>query len=154
AFFDAAAHNVAVPDQIANHYRFLVGHKAAAPLLGDEDEVLATNAVHRDDWNRNRRFIAPDNARAHVLLDSDARRSCAEGCLDKDGLGNVVGPWCNEGNRIARDDIAAGIEQFDRKTRTQTRRALERHVDIGFQTFWRVDRRDQRRRRNTVALAD
>src|SRR4030095_7426351 len=154
ALFDAAPHDVAVADQIANRNRLLMGHEPAAPLLRDEDEVLATDAAYRDDWHRDRRLGTPDDARAHVLLDPDARWSGTERCLDKDRLRRVVCARCDEGDWVARDDVAARIKQLHRKTLTQARRTLERYIDICLETFWRVDRRDKGRRGRAITLPD
>src|SRR6185436_5820345 len=76
--FDAAADDIAVANQIADGDRLLARDDAGLPLFGDEHEVLAADAVDRDDWHRDRRGVAPHDARAHVLLHADARRPRAQ----------------------------------------------------------------------------
>src|SRR5258705_13270806 len=68
AFFDAAADDVAVANQVADGDRLLPCDDAPLSLLGDEHEILTADAVDRHDGDGDRRLVGPHDTRGPGLL--------------------------------------------------------------------------------------
>src|SRR5262245_60040704 len=63
ALLHTAANDVGVADEIADRDRLLpCDERATLPLLGHEDEVLATDSIDRYDRHGDGRLVRPDDA--------------------------------------------------------------------------------------------
>src|SRR3954463_1651047 len=88
---------------------------------------------------REPRRGTPDDTHLDELLHAHARRRVAEQRLREHGLCRGIHPRRDEADRIARDDLAVGIEDLRLQPDAQIRCLVYRHLDVSLEPGLVVD---------------
>ena len=126
-------HDVIVANDLADGNRLLTRHEALPGGLRHEHEVRAADPVDRDDRNRQRRIVGPDDPRARVLQHTERRGLIAQLRLHQHRLRRIVRARRDEGDRVVGEDGPAVVQQLHRQPGSQVAGALQRHRDVRLQ---------------------